>query len=111
MKKLLKLRERFAYGEQVDYFDNPSVVGVTRLGDEEHPDSGLAVLVTDSEAGNKRMYVGKRLAGRVFYDALAESERTVAIDNEGYGVFYVDGSSAAVWVTKQAYQCIRTQKE
>ena len=103
LKQLLKLRERFAYGEQTDYCDDPSVVGFTRLGEEEHPDSGMAVLATDSTAGEKRMYVGKRFAGCVFYDALASSERTVTIDNEGNGAFYVDSSSVAVWVTEQAY--------
>lgn len=110
LKKLLKLRERFAYGEQLDYFDNPSVVGFTRLGDAEHPDSGLAVLATDSAAGEKRMYVGKRLAGSVFYDALSGSEQTVGIDSEGWGVFSVD-NGVAVWVTEQAYQCMQTQVE
>lgn len=109
LKKMLKLRERFAYGEQTDYFDDPSVVGFTRLGEEEHPGSGMAVLATDSAAGEKRMYVGKRFVNRVFYDALANCERTVAIDEEGYGAFYVDSSRVAVWVTEQAYQCTRTQ--
>ena len=33
LKKLLKLRECYAYGEQTDYFDDPSLVGFTRTGD------------------------------------------------------------------------------
>ena len=111
LKKLLKLRERFAYGEQVDYFDNPSVVGFTRLGEEERPGSGMAVLATNSEAGSKRMYVGKGFAGRMFYDVMAGDERKVEIDSEGCGTFYVDKSSAAVWVTEQADQWLRTQVE
>lgn len=109
LKPLLKLRERFAYGEQMDYFDDPSVVGFTRLGDEEHPGSGMAVLVTDSAAGEKWMYVGKRFAGSTFYDALAGSKRTVEIDSEGWGTFYVENGSAAAWITEQAYQCARVQ--
>ena len=106
LKKLLKLREQFAYGEQLDYFDDPSVVGFTRLGDEEHPGSGLAVLVTDSAAGEKRMYVGERLAGSVFYNALSDSKQPVEIGSDGWGVFSVDDGAAAVWVTERAYQCI-----
>ena len=106
LTKLLKLRERFAYGEQMDYFDDPSVVGFTRLGDEEHSGSGMAVLVTDSVAGEKRMYVGKRFAGSVFYDAMADSKRTVDIDDDGWGTFYVDCSSVSVWVARQVYQCV-----
>ena len=103
LNKLLKLRERFAYGEQLDYFDDPSVVGFTRLGDEEHPGSGLAVLVTDSAAGKKRMYVGKQLAGSI---VLSGSKQTVEIDSEGYGVFSVGAGTAAVWVTGQAYSVV-----
>lgn len=33
LKKFLKLRECYAYGEQTDYFDDPSLVGFTRTGD------------------------------------------------------------------------------
>ena len=108
LRELLKLRKHFAYGEQVDYFDDPSVVGFTRLGDEEHPGSGLAVLVTDSAAGKKRMYVGKQLAGSI---VLSGSKQTVEIDNEGWGVFSVGNGTAAVWVTEHAYHCIHTQVE
>ena len=111
LKKLIKLRERFAYGEQRSYFDDASVVGFTRLGDREHPGSGMAVLVTDSAAGEKRMYVGSRFAGSVFYDALASEQRATTIDSEGYGAFYVGESSAAAWVTEQAYQYTRVEME
>ena len=37
LKKLLKLRERFAYGEQMDYFDDPSVVGLPVWGRRNIP--------------------------------------------------------------------------
>ena len=47
LNKLLKLRKKYAYGVQHDYFDHPDVVGFTREGDAEHPDSGLAVIMSD----------------------------------------------------------------
>ena len=37
---MVKLRKKYAYGVQHDYFDHPDVVGFTREGDAEHPDSG-----------------------------------------------------------------------
>lgn len=111
LKKLLRLRERYAYGEQADYFDDSSVVGFTRLGDTQHPHSGMAVLMTDSAAGCKRMQVGKRLAGSSFYDALGRIQTPVVIDADGWGVFCVDGGAASVWVSREAYEdvCITAE--
>ena len=111
LRKLIKLRERYAYGEQQTYYDDPSVIGLTRMGDDEHPGSGLAVLVSNACAGEKRMRVGGRFAGSIFYDALSDSARTTVIDGDGFGTFSVDGGAASVWVTEQAYQCARIQVE
>lgn len=109
LKTLLKIRKAYAYGEEIKYYDHHSVVGFTRTGDEEHPNSGLAVLVTDSVAGEKRMYVGKQFAGQKFYDALGNIETPVDIDAEGHGIFKVEGGSVSVWVTKEAYNQIWTE--
>lgn len=109
LKTLLKIRKDYAYGEEIGYFDHHSVVGLTRQGDDEHPHSGLALLVTDSVAGEKKMCVGKHFAGQKFYDALGHFETPVDIDAEGCGVFKVEGGSVSVWVTKEAYNRIWTE--
>lgn len=111
LKKLIKLREKFAYGEQHEYFDDPSVVGFTREGDGEHSDSGMAVILTDSCAGEKKMYVGKKFAGTIFYDSIGKFTEGVVIDNEGFGQFAVDGGSVSVWVPEEAYKYIMTEVE
>ena len=111
LKKLLKIRELYAYGEQRDYFDHHSVVGFTRSGDSERPDSGLALLVTDSVAGCKRMQVGTQFAGCKFYDALGHFNEPVILDETGTGEFKVDGGSASVWLCEKAYQKICTEVE
>lgn len=111
LKKMLKLREYYAYGEQKDYFDDPSLVGFTRGGEEEHPDSGMAVLLTDSVAGTKRMQVGKQFAGSSFFDVMGHFTEPVIIDGEGFGQFRVDGGSVSVWVPERAYRKIRTEVE
>ncbi len=95
---LLKLRQSHAHGGQIDYFDHASVVGFTRTGDMEHPDAAMAVLVTDSDAGSKRMKVGEQCAGSVFYDALGHHPALVTIDGEGCGEFPVNGGSVSVWI-------------
>lgn len=100
--KLLKIRERYAYGEEHLYFDDPSLVGFTREGDAEHPDSGVAVLLTDSTGGRKRMYLGKQFAGQRMVDALGGTNELVEIGADGWGEFAVKDGSVSVWVTECA---------
>ena len=95
---LLKLRKEKAYGNQTDYLDNPNFIGWTREGDEEHPDSGLAVVISNAGDGEKRMYIGKKFAGKSFVDILGNCEDEVFIDDEGFGNFKVRGKSVSVWV-------------
>ncbi|MDL2237082.1 alpha-amylase [Christensenellaceae bacterium OttesenSCG-928-K19] len=94
---LMRARVECAYGVQHDYFDHPNIVGWTREGDDEHTGSGLAVLVTNGEGGNKTMYVGKQHAGKVFYDCTLNREETVTIGEDGNANFFVNGGSASVW--------------
>ncbi len=106
LEKLIMIRSRYAYGEQHDYFDDFHVVGWTRSGDEEHPDSGLAVLMSNAEGGNKRMYVGKQFAGELFYDAMGECTEPVRIEEDGNCTFYTDGGKVSVWIREGAFQDI-----
>lgn len=111
LKTLLKLRELYAYGEQKDYFDDPSVVGFTRSGDAEHPDSGMAVILTDAVKGTKKMQVGKQFAGCKFYDVMCHYNEPVILDETGTGEFKADGGSVSVWVPEGAYRKICIEVE
>ena len=104
LRTMVRVRHDYAYGEQHDYMDHYDVVGWTREGDAEHPNSGLALLLSDKRPGKKRMYVGKHFAGRRFKDCLRKVREDVIIDGEGYGEFTVQGFSSAVWVTEEAYE-------
>lgn len=42
---LMEVRRRFAYGAQHDYLDEADLAGWTREGDDEHVDSGVAVVL------------------------------------------------------------------
>ena len=53
--KLIKLRSSYAYGNQVDYFDDAHIIGWVRDGDKEHPGSGFAVLMSNAEGGEKKI--------------------------------------------------------
>lgn len=103
LKRLLWARAKLAYGELHDYFDDANVVGFTREGDGEHPDSGLAVLLSDSTGGEKTMYVGNRLAGRTLVDAMGRCGQSLTVDEEGNVRAAVSGGSVSVWVTREAF--------
>lgn len=104
---LLQLRKRYAYGEQINYFDDENVLGFTRLGLEEKEGSAIAVVISDKLQGTKKMYVGKRYANQVFLDCLCHCLEAVVIDENGYGAFSVNGGSVSVWATKECYQTLR----
>lgn len=98
LKTLMLLRKDRAYGEQVNYFDDPDIVGFTRLGDEDHYKSGMAVIISDKNDGNKRMYVGKNFTGDKFTDVLGHREDEIEIDEEGFGNFAVNGGQVSVYI-------------
>lgn len=102
--KLIKLRRSYAYGEQEDYLDDDHVIGWVRRGDADHPDSGMAVVLSDAEAGTKRMNVGTAHAGATFHDALGACPDPVVIDEDGFGEFRAEGRSASVWVRAGAFE-------
>lgn len=102
--KLIKLRSRYAYGEQTDRMEDEHLIGWTRGGDLYHPNSGLAVVMSDSEPGSLRMEIGAAHAGAVFHDALGNCPEPVTIDEEGFGTFNTEGRSLSVWVREGAFE-------
>ena len=98
LHKLLRVRKYFAYGEQVDYFNDDNIVGFCRKGDYEFPNSGLAVVMTDSTGGCIQMNMGPELANTVFYDCTGNLSETVYVDNDGNGIFYCKDGSVSIWI-------------
>lgn len=100
LPELLKTRQYLAYGEQHDYLDHNNCIGWTRSGDEEHPNSGIAVLMSNGEEGFKAMEIGKSFSGKTFIDVLAKRKEEVLIDENGFGEFFCNAGSVSVWVLK-----------
>ncbi len=98
LDKLLKARKYYAYGDEEDYFEGHNKIGFVRQGDYDHPNSGLAVVMSDYEGGEITMCMGKDLANKSFYDILGNSEGVVTTDEKGYAAFYCQGGSVSVWV-------------
>lgn len=97
---LLYLRQNYAYGEQCEYFDHPDVIGWTRLGNEEHPDA-MAVILSNASGGEKKMFVGEFHIGKEFINKLDDSSEVVIIDEQGYGVFFVNDRGISIYTPKE----------
>ena len=93
-------RKQYAYGNQIDYFDDEHIVAWVREGDKEHKDSGLVVIMSDNAGGSKKMNVGQNLANCVLMDITGNMSENVYVDKDGNGIFYCDGGSVSVWVKK-----------
>jgi alpha-amylase len=98
LKTLVPLRRYKAYGMQRDYLDHANTIGWTREGNDEHPGSGLAVLMSNGTEGFKHMEMGPRHAGKVFKDALGFRRETTTLDDKGWGDFQCNAGSVSVWV-------------
>lgn len=93
-----KVRKLYSYGIQTDYFDHPNCIGWTRSGDDEHPDSGIAVVMSNGDAGQKSMEVGLTHAGKEFKDLLGHREEIVTINEQGWGDFFCAPGSVSIWI-------------
>jgi alpha-amylase len=100
LPKLMDIRKHKAYGNQVDYFDHPNVIGWVRQGDENREQSGCAVLMSNGKNGYKNMDMGKQNAHKTFKDVCGHVKKTVKTDENGMGRFLVKGGKVSVWVLK-----------
>lgn len=93
--KFLYARRQYAYGPQYDYFDYPNTIGWTRLGDETHP-GGMAVVMSNGDAGWKWMETGQRHA--TYRDITGHIEASVVTNSDGWGEFRCPAGKVSVWV-------------
>ena len=91
---LLNLRQQFAYGKQTDYFDDPNCIAWTRHGEGITP---IAVLLNNSEATSKHLYIGTEYANQTFIDYLNYHDAVITIEEDGWATFPVNERSIGVW--------------
>lgn len=95
LDRFLAARRDFAHGPQYDYFDHPSTIGWTRIGDEKHP-QGLAVLMSNGSDGYKWMETGKRFTR--YGDLTGHIREEVVTNGDGWAEFRCPGGNVSVWV-------------
>ncbi len=98
---LLRVRSDLAYGEQIDYFSDTSIIGFTRLGDNEHIYSGLAVVMTDSTGGSLRVCMGRDFIGRTIMDCLGNNNAKLVVEDDGCVTLPVGDGSVSVYVDER----------
>ncbi len=97
---LLKARVKYAYGEEKLYLDNPNCIAIQRMGDQEHHNSGLVCVLSNSEAGNKEVIFEHEKPGTSFYDLTGHEEIEICLDENFKANFTCLASSISVWVKK-----------
>ncbi len=95
---LLDARKRYAYGDQTLLFDHPSTVGLIRHGEDGHPGSGLVLLISNDQDGDKTVDLGNGHAGERWHEITGSIQEEVVVDEDGKAVFTVRGRNLAVWV-------------
>ncbi len=69
-----------------------------RTVDQEQTGTGLALLISNGEDGDKVMYVGEDRKGEVWHEITGDRSEEITIDEQGNGCFTVSGGKLAVWV-------------
>lgn len=98
---MILARKLFAYGEQNDYHDQPNCIGWVRRGTHDKPE-GCAVVMSNADAGEIRMFVGEERKGQTWSDLLGWEEKEVKIGDDGFGMFPCPGVSVSIFTNKEA---------
>ena len=96
--KFLEARRTYAFGDQYDYFDHPNTIGWTRLGTEKLS-GGMAVVISNGEAGTKWMEVGQQ--NRTYIDSTGHVDEPITTNDEGWANFKCQAGSVSVWVPQE----------
>lgn len=102
--RLVMARRYYAYGRQVDYFDDSKCIGWVRYGSMTDDEvCGIVVLINTAWSWRKkRMNVGKSAMGQIWTDIMGWVWSGVLIDPFGYGDFVVGPRTISVWTWKEA---------
>lgn len=103
LDNLITLRKKYFYGEQTDYSSNENLIGWIRHGNEENPYKA-AVVISNKDSGSIRMHIGEEQKGKRYRDYLDRIKDEVIIDDEGYGLFSVEGASVSAWIEASLFE-------
>jgi len=96
LPKLLQARQKFGYGEQINYFDDANCIAWVRTGTDRRP--GCVVVISNSTEAHKEIELGPENADCRFTDFLEIRNEEIVLDQDGKGIFPVNASSVSIWV-------------
>lgn len=103
---LLEIRRRFAFGRQVDWFDEPDLVAWERSGDDLHEQSGCVVILSSRDGSEtpveKTLDLGPEHAGEKWTCVLGENHGLVSLDENGRATFRVGRAMLSVFLRVEA---------
>lgn len=104
LERLLEIRQKYAAGEQKDYFNHPNRIAWTR-------GSGMVVVMSNTNVeqsdsrNEERVDDGEWIPfgqpGQVFIDLLGNRLEEVVVNDHGWAKFLVATSSVSIWVPKE----------
>ena len=107
---LLEIRRRFAFGRQVDYFDNHDLVAWVRKGDAAHELSGCCVVLSSRDGSekpvHKKVNLGKEHAGELWTCVLGEGREPVEVDEDGSVDFVTGNTMLSVFLRVEAARAL-----
>lgn len=98
---LMQARRRLAHGPQHDAFAAPDLIAFAREGDQDHPASGVAVVVSDRRAATCRVEVGVRHAGGTWVSVIG-GHGAVVVEEDGTLELPVSDGGLSVYVPQAA---------
>ncbi|KAF3765408.1 family 13 glycoside hydrolase [Cryphonectria parasitica EP155] len=101
LPRIILARKLYAYGQQAEYFDEPTCLGIVRYGTWDRR-FGCAAVLSNAGAASKRMHVGEMHAGERWTDVLGWNDREVEIGEDGFGDFPCGQCSVSIYVNKDA---------
>ena len=104
LERLLQIRQKYAWGEQKNYFNHKNRIAWTRGSGMVVVMSNTSVEVSDSR-NEERVDDGEWIPfgkpGQVFVDLLGNRLEEVTVGDNGWAKFLVSTSSVSVWVPKE----------
>lgn len=107
---LLEIRRRFAFGKQIDWFDDPDLVAWLRSGDDAHDKSGVVVILSSRDGSeepvSKTLELGVEHAGEEWACVLGESQGHVEVDEDGTATFVTGNAMLSVYLRVEAARAL-----
>lgn len=90
----LKFKKEYAYGEEINYFNN-LVYGFTRLGLLPNSKTMAVIMTSSDQQAELKMFVKNKLSR---YIDILDNNKIIISDNNGFGIFSCNSYDVSIWI-------------